>query len=69
MPNKTIKLTILYSFINYEIKIQHIAISKIIPLITISDKKKTRVGLKSYWGERWDSNPRPPEPQSGALAN
>ncbi len=19
------------------------------------------------WGERWDSNPRPPEPQSGAL--
>ena len=21
------------------------------------------------WGERWDSNPRPPEPQSSALTN
>ncbi len=26
-------------------------------------------GYNVYWGERWGSNPRPPEPQSGALAN
>ncbi len=24
-------------------------------------------GKRKGWGERWDSNPRPPEPQSGAL--
>ena len=24
---------------------------------------------KNKWGERWDSNPRPPGPQSGALTN
>ena len=25
--------------------------------------------IKNKWGERWDSNPRPPGPQSGALTN
>ena len=25
--------------------------------------------LERKWGERWDSNPRPPGPQSGALTN
>lgn len=23
--------------------------------------------IKNKWGERWDLNPQPPEPQSGAL--
>ena len=25
--------------------------------------------FKYTWGERWDSNPRPPGPQPGALTN
>ena len=37
------------------------------------EKEKSAISeenaLSPVWGERWVSNPRPPEPQSGALTN
>ena len=34
-------------------------------------KQKKASHSEAFWhlGGRWDSNPRPPEPQSGALTN
>ena len=33
-------------------------------------KKKTALNKDGFfWGEIWDSNPRPPGPQPGALTN
>jgi hypothetical protein len=36
------------------------------PNMEIRGQKRPRI---NQWGGRWDSNPRSPEPQSGALAN
>lgn len=34
-----------------------------------SKSRALPLGYAPIWGEWWDSNPRPPEPQSGALSN
>ena len=31
--------------------------------------KKSKPELGFFWGEIWDSNPRPPGPQPGAITN
>ena len=36
-------------------------------LYCIYNQPTLQAYLQELWGEWWDSNPRPPEPQSGAL--
>ncbi len=32
-------------------------------------QKSLTISSEAFMGGRWDSNPRPPEPQSGVLTN